>query len=99
MMIENQVLRQSIERLMPSRTLEEGLRDLLLQQARRNLVKYRAMAQRFQSKYKTDFKSFRQKVLAEEPDFETEQDYFDWEMAVTGIGEMEQEIQQLESLL
>jgi hypothetical protein len=58
MIIENQILRQSIERLMPSQTLEEGLRDLLLQQARRNLVKYRAMTQRFQSKYKTDFKLY-----------------------------------------
>jgi len=53
-----------MERLMPSQTLEEGLRDLLLQQVRRNLVKYRAMTQRFREKYETDFDSFRQKVAA-----------------------------------
>ena len=63
-MIGNQILRQSMERLMPSQTLEEGLRDLLLQQVRRNLVKYRAMTQRFREKYETDFDSFRQKVAA-----------------------------------
>ena len=97
-MIKNQILRQSMERLMPSQTLEEGLRDLLLQQVRRNLVKYRAMTQRFREKYETDFDSFRQKVLAGEPDFETEQDYFDWEMAITGTAEMEEEIRRLESL-
>ena len=84
---------------MPSQTLEEGLRGLLLQQARRNLVKYRAMAQRFNKKHKTDFDTFRKKVLAREPDFETEQDYFDWEMAITGIDEMEEEIRRLESLI
>jgi hypothetical protein len=30
--------------------------------------------------------------------FEEEQDYFDWELAVTGIEEMEEEIRHLEAL-
>jgi hypothetical protein len=37
-------------------------------------------------------------VLDSEPAFEAEQDYFDWEMAVTGIADMLEEIEQLQRL-
>ena len=51
------------------------------------------MACRFESKYGVGFGSFRQRMLDSEPSFETEQDYFDWELAVTGIADMEEEIE------
>ena len=47
------------------------------------------MARQFKAKYGQDFETFRHKVLRSEPTFEVEQDYFDWEMAVTGIADME----------
>ena len=43
--------------------------------------------------------SYFQMVLHSEPTFEVEQDYFDWEMAVTGIADMEKEIRRLRSLV
>jgi hypothetical protein len=44
------------------------------------------------------FETFRQTVLRSEPSFEVEQDYFDWELAVTGIADIEEEIDRLRSL-
>jgi len=38
-------------------------------------------------------------ILHSEPSFEMEQDYFDWEMAVTGIADMEEEIKRLKELV
>ena len=87
-----------MDRLMPDRTPEEALAALLLDEARRNLMKYRAMDHRFQQKYQTTFAEFRQKVVGADTSFEEEQDYFDWELAITGIGEMEEEIRSLETL-
>ena len=97
-MIENTTLRSSVDRLMPDRTPEEALAALLLDKARRNLIKYRAMDRRFQQKYQTTFAKFRQKVVGTDMSFEEEQDYFDWELAVTGIEEMGEEIHNLEAL-
>jgi hypothetical protein len=87
-----------MDRLMSDRTPEEALAALLLDEARRNLVKYRAMDRRFQQKYQTTFAEFRQEVVGADTSFEEEQDYFDWELAITGIGEMEEEIRSLETL-
>ena len=95
-MIENTTLRCSVDRLMPDLTPEEALAALLLDEARRNLMKYRAMDRRFQRKYQTTFVEFRQKVVGADTSFEEEQDYFDWELAVTGIEEMEEEIRNQE---
>jgi hypothetical protein len=81
---------------MPDLTPEEALAALLLDEARRNLMKYRTMDRRFQRKYETTFAEFRQKVVGADTSFEEEQDYFDWELAVTGIEEMEEEIRNLE---
>jgi len=97
-MIENIILRHSIERLMPDHSPEEAMATLLLDQARRRLVKYRGMNRRFREKYDTTFDEFREKMLTTELSFEEEQDYFDWELAIIGIGEMEREIHNLESL-
>ncbi len=83
---------------MPDRTPEEALAALLPDEARRNLMKYRAMDRRFQQKYQTTFAEFRQKVVGADTSFEEEQDYFDWELAVTGIEEMEQIITDLDLL-
>jgi len=52
----------------------------------------------FQKKYEKDFETFRKMILASKPDSITEQDYFDWELAVTGIADMQDEIKRLKAL-
>ncbi len=71
---------------------------LLLEWAQRNLIKYKTMARQFEARYDQDFEIFRQAVSGSEPPFEIEQDYFDWELAVTGIADMEEEIARLRDI-
>jgi hypothetical protein len=99
MSINETVLQQSVERLMPSRSFEESLAKLLLLQARRNLLKYQTMDHCFQRKYQNTFEQFRAERLGSPMPYEVEQDYFDWELAITGIDEMREEITRLEGFL
>jgi hypothetical protein len=90
--IDATTLQASIQRLFPELDADEVLAELLLERARRNLIKYRTMARDFEAKYNMDFETFRHQTLDSEPALEAEQDYFDWEMAVTGIEDMQEEI-------
>ena len=72
--------------------------DLLLEQAQKNLIKYETIVRRFEAKYGQNFEAFRRNVLSSDPSFEVEQDYFDWELAVTGLADMEEEIRRLMDL-
>ena len=76
-------------------TLQEFQGVLSRSKFAKNLITYGAQARRFETKYKQPFPAFRQWVLSSEPLAEVEQDYFDWELAVTGIGDMEREIKRL----
>lgn len=92
------VLETSARRLFPNQSLEEVLTELLLERAQKNLLKYQVMARQFATKYEQDFEVFRKRVLNSDPDSEVEQDYYDWEMAVTGMEDMKQEIERLRKL-
>jgi len=78
---------------------EEVLTELLLVQARRNLLKYQTMDRCFQKEYQTTFEQFRAEQLGSPMLSEVEQDYLDWELAITGRDEMKDEIKRLEALL
>ena len=92
------ILETSARRLFPDLSLDQVLAELLLERTRRNLIKYQTMARRFEAKYQQPFPTFRRWILSSEPSSEVEQDYFDWELAVTGIEDMEQEIERLSAL-
>ena len=85
----------STRRLFPNLSLEQALVQILLERAQKNLIKYQTMRRQFQDKYGVDFEVFRKKTLSSEPSQEEEQDYFDWELAVTGSADMQAEIDQL----
>jgi len=72
--------------------------DLLLEQAQNNLIKYETIVRQFEAKYGQNFEAFRRNVLSSDPSFEVEQDYFDWELAVTGLADVEEEIKHLTDL-
>jgi len=69
--------------------------DLLLEQAQNNLIKYETTVRQFEARYGQNFETFRRNVLSSDPSFEVEQDYFDWELAVTGLADVEEEIKHL----
>ena len=89
------VLEVSARQLFPNLSLDQVLAELLSERAQRNLIKYQTMARRFEVKYGQSFDALHQAMVNAEPTFEVEQDYFDWELAVTGIADMEQELRRL----
>jgi hypothetical protein len=93
------VLESSLERLEPTGDYNQSLAKVLLAHARRNLAKYDLMVKNFEKKYGMSFAEFSDSDLMKEPAFEVEQDFFDWDMAVTGLEDMHQEIQLLEALI
>jgi hypothetical protein len=94
----NAILETSARRLFPDLSLDQVLAELLLERTRKNLIKYQTSARRFEAKYHESFPTFRQRILSSEPPPEVEQDYFDWELAVTGIEDMEQVLKHLSAL-
>ena len=91
-------IESSAKRLFPNLPPEQAIAELLLERAQKNLIKYQAMAREYKTKYGQDFETFRAKMLSSKPDSATEQDYFDWELAVTGIADMQDEIKRLKAL-
>ncbi|MFQ5407217.1 MAG: hypothetical protein ACE5FI_02195 [Anaerolineales bacterium] len=92
-------LEASARRLFPDMSIDQILAELLLERAQKNLIKYRALNRKFNEKYGQSFERFRQEILNSEPGSEQEQNYFDWELAVTGIADMEAEIERLGGLV
>lgn len=87
----NQHLADLIKRLAekePSETLAEA--DINSEVKRvRTWLRYESLAKEYEKKYRCTFEEFRQLVLRGEPNEEQEKDYFDWELAVTGIQDMQ----------
>ncbi len=91
-------LESCAKRLFPNRKPEQAIAELLLEKAQKNLIKYQSMSRQFQGKYKETFDVFRNKMLEARLNSTAEQDYFDWELAVTGIEDMQDEIKMLKPL-
>jgi len=91
------VVADSAKRLFPGLSKDEVLASLLFERAQRNLIKYQSQARQFETKHQLSFEEFRQLVVNGEPGEEQEQDYFDWELAVTGAEAMVREISSLQA--
>jgi len=91
-------IESSAKRLFPNLNPEQAIVELLLERAQKNLIKYKSAAREFEAKYSQDFETFRKKILATKPNSAMEQDYFDWELAVTGAADMQDEINRLEEI-
>jgi len=91
-------IEESLQLLGPSTKPREGILNLLLEKARRNYVKYRLIDKRLSRKYHMSFERFKHSAAMCEPAFEVEQDFFDWDMAITGMADMEEQVQKLEKI-
>lgn len=89
------MIQASMKRLFPNASVDQALVELLLVRAQKNLVKYRSTARQFESRYGQSFDQFRAAVLRDPSAAQMEQDYFDWELAVTAMADTEEEIAQL----
>lgn len=87
--VTDATLLELLSKLEPGGNVDDSLRKLLLAKARSGLVKYRLLDQEFHREYGTDFVSFKSSERMKQPSSRVEQDYFDWELAVTMIDELE----------
>ena len=93
--IEDSGLQHTLQLLEPGTDPEEAIINLFLEKARRNYFKYQIIDRQLRRKYKMSFDEFSRSKLMEEPSFEVEQDFFDWDMAITGISDMKTEIEKI----
>ena len=99
MLAVDERIQKALQLFFPSVEPMEGIVTLLLEKARRTYLKYKIINELLQSKYNMQFDEFSKSKFMEEPSFEVEQDFFDWDMAITGMGDMVSEIKHLESML
>ncbi len=76
-------------------TPEESLKEILKNEIQRNLKKHMLMIKHFERKYNMDFETFEQKRVTKDSPYELERDYFEWDMAITLIEDLEEELTQL----
>ena len=91
-------LSQAIELLEPEGDMSEKLRQLLLSEAQRRLLRYRRQDQKFSRKYGISFAEFvaRRTVAQKKYSFEVESDFWDWELAQDGLATMKKLLEQLQ---
>jgi hypothetical protein len=88
----------SAHRLFPNLSLDQVMVELLLERAQKNLIKYQSVVRQFETRYPQGFDAMRDAVIRDTATAAGEQDYFDWELAVSGVGDMTEEIERLKSL-
>ena len=54
------------------------------------------MIKYFERKYNIDFETFEKNRVTKEMPYEIERDYFEWDMAITLIEDLKEELSQLE---
>lgn len=78
-------------------TAAECLNEILKNDLTRKVKKYKIMLKHFEEKYRLNFNAFEASHKNKDMDFEMEKDYFDWDLAVTAIEDLEEELKLLES--
>ena len=89
----------SIEKIEPERSLDRSILRLLEKEVIKRVTKYQVMTQGFEKKYSVTFDKFEKKIKESKPAFSEEQDYYDWDMAITAKEDMEKELQKVRMYL
>ena len=84
-----------IGKIEPEHSLDRSIFKLLEKEVVRKITKYRFIIHGFEKKYRTTFDKFEMRIRQSKPAFSEEQDYYDWDMAVTALEDMEQELQKV----
>jgi hypothetical protein len=77
-------------------TIEESLNEILKNEIQRKIKKHMLMIKHFERKYKMNFETFEKNRVSKETPYETEKDYFEWDMTITLIEDLKEELNQLE---
>ncbi len=88
-------IKEGIISITEKNNVVDGIKDLVKQELIRKKTKYLFMVRNFEKKYGMKFKEFEQKNKNKKMDYETEKDYFDWDMALTALEDIKEEIKGL----
>ena len=88
-------LLNTIGKIEPEHSFDRSILRLLEKEVVRKIIKYRFIIHGFEKKYCTTFDKFEMMIKESKPAFAEEQDYYDWDMAVTALEDMEQELQKV----
>lgn len=89
----------SISKIAPERSLDRSVLRLLEGEVIKRITKYRIMIKGFEKKYGVNFDEFEKNIKKSKPGFIEEQDYYDWDMAITAMEDMEQELEKVRTYL
>lgn len=85
-------IKEGIISITEKNNVVDGIKDLVKQELIRKKTKYLFMVRNFEKKYGMKFKEFEQKNKNKKMDYETEKDYFDWDMALTALEDIKEKI-------
>jgi len=85
-------IKEGIISITEKKNVVDGIKDLVKQELIRKKTKYLFMVRNFEKKYGMKFKEFEQKNKNKKMNYETEKDYFDWDMALTALEDIKEEI-------
>ena len=85
----------SIGKIEPERSLDRSILRLLESEIIKRITKYHLMIHRFEKKYGIIFDEFEKSIRESKPAFAEEQDYYDWDMAITAEEDMGQELKKV----
>ncbi len=87
---------QGLKRIYPDTTVEETLKKIVQSDMKRKLLSFELIETQYKKKYKMEFNEFyKNQINGKTPSFDKEDDYFNWEMAITGISELKEELNKI----
>lgn len=92
-------LQEVASHLEPAPSLNGSLARVLAKELARELAIYEQQDVHFHTQYRMPFDRFARSRLMHRPTGAVEQDYFDWELAVTRLRELRAELARLRPLL
>ena len=92
--IDTEIL-NSIGKIEPERSLDKSIIRLLEREIVKRITKYGLMIHGYENKYRMTFDEFERKTRESKHAFAEEQDYYDWDMAITASEDMEQELKKV----
>lgn len=74
----------------------DAIKELINRELIRKKNKYMFMVRNFEKKYNMKFEDFEKVYKEKKMNYEVEKDYLDWDMAVTVLEDIEEEIKEME---
>jgi len=85
----------SIGKIEPERSLDRSILRLLEKETIKRITKYQIMIHSLEKKYGMTFEKFEMRIKESKPEYTVEQDYYDWDLAITAKEDMEIDLEKV----